>query len=185
MEAAQKSSGRTYGLVLVGLVAGGALALWALGQTWVTAQVTEGDLPEQIVTLSGSAIYPVSAAAAWVAIASIAAIVAVSGKGRIAVGAVILAASAGMGVAALAFPLSSQVQRVSAAYTTAPEVTATTSSAWIAVAVATVLTGVCGITVLIAGPSWRSLSSKQSGSAPRKTSDWEALDRGEDPTILA
>lgn len=175
-------SGRSYLVTSVVLIAAAALAIWALGQVWVSAQVRDSDLPVQMVDVTGSSLYPASLAAAWVTLAAVAAIVATRGRLRSAVAIVVMVCAAGIGMAAIAFPLSSHIELISGNYQTNQDVSVSVTSYWVFVAVAAVLVAGCAISALMFGSAWRSLSARQSGATARKNSTWDALDRGEDPT---
>ncbi len=184
---------RELGAAVLGLVAAGALALIAGGQTWARVVVERSaPLPPVESTLTGGEAVPLVPAAGLVLLASAVALLAVRGVARVAVG--LLAAVAGgvlvrSGLRALAGGVDTGDLR-------AAEVDLT--SAWpVLAAVAGALAIATGGLVVVRGRSWPGMgrryeragaeSAPRSEGAERTDEDraqdaWKALDRGEDPT---
>lgn len=181
-EPARSVGARLYGPVVVLLLVAAAAAVWALQQVWVMAEVREPGLPVEAVSLTGAQLYPGSLASAWVALASVAAIVALGGRWRRGVGVVVLVCAAGVLIAAIAFPITSHIESVSGSYTTNPEITAVAASWWLIIAVSGLLIALCALTTIGFSGTWRKLSARQGRSAAKPRNSWDALDRGEDPT---
>ena len=61
------------------------------------------------------------------------------------------------------------------------------SAWWLIATVSGLALMVCGLLALVEGPSWPRLGARYSrpsaGAAPSAAATWDALDRGEDPTI--
>lgn len=155
------------------------VALWSLSQAWVLASSPSG-FGQQAITVSGSSLYPVSVAGAWLGLALIVGVIATSGGFRRAIGIAICVAAIAVIVGPISFFFASEAELATASARVAATDAARTSS-W-------VMTGACGLVIFATGlvvwsraRSWRSLSSRQSGSRPAVT-PWEALDRGDDPT---
>ena len=180
--ATDRRSKRMYPTVLLLLVAASGLGVWALGQVWVTSTVVLPGMPAQAETATGSQLYPAATAGAWFALACVAALVATKGRGRFVVGALIVIAAAAVLTSVIAFPLTADVEFASSSFKSAANLTVTTAAWWILVAAAGLVIAGCGVVTLIFGRGWRSLSSRQGANTTRELSDWEKLDRGQDPT---
>lgn len=176
-------AGRELGGTLVLGVVAGAVLLWASGRPWATVpggrltgrQLTELPYALGLVGLAGSV--AVLAAGRWL---------------RPVVGALLVLAGAGAGVAtsrAWRHPRAGAVGTFSTHPLPGTAHLATTG--WPAVSlVAAVLLAVVGVLVLSRGRRWPGMGRRYEapGAArtrPRdpETAAWEALDRGEDPTV--
>lgn len=175
-------SRRTYPVVLVCLLLSAGISVWVLQRTWVTSSVTEPGLPIETETVTGATLYPASVAGAWLALACVVAIVATRGRWRSVVGVMVLLAAIATMVAAVAFPLTASIEFASTSLSSRPNLQVTTSSWWLVTGLCAVAIFACGIAVLRWSSQWRSLSSKQAGTASPELSDWEKLDRGLDPS---
>lgn len=202
---AARPAGRRLALALLAL--GGVGLTAASAQTWVYLEADDGLVVAEIA-VSGSSLAPLTAAAGIVSLASVLAVLAVRGWLRRLVALVVLALSgtALLQVLVVAVDQTGQARRwwrveVGAL---ADEAQATTTG-WVAVAVVGVLATMAGaVIVLVRGANWSGLSSRyesphrptpsragRSGSASGTSSSparaqadaWQALDRGEDPTV--
>jgi uncharacterized membrane protein (TIGR02234 family) len=184
---------RELGAAVVGVVAAGALALIAGGQTWARVVAERpAPLPPVESTLSGGEAVPLVPAAGLVLLAAAVALLAVRGIARVAVG--LLAAVAG-GVLVWS-GLRTLGGGVDTGDVRATDVDLT--AAWpVLAAVAGVLAIAAGGLVVVRGRSWPGMGRRYeragaetpsgTGRAERTDEDraqdaWKALDRGEDPT---
>ena len=164
---------RAYGLALVLLGAGGVGLLLAYGLTWATVDVAllpGSDAALSSVDVSGRELQPAAAAAGWVALASVAGIVATRSWGRTLVAGIgLLAGLAGLwGAVAVAV---------------APPAGAV-GWAWLLAALAgAVVVGAAGWT-LVRGRGWPAMGRRYERRAKgrREISAWDAQDLGRDPT---
>lgn len=169
-----------YLVTLVVLIAAAALALWSLAQPWVSGLTSNG-FADRTVEVTGSQLYPVSAAGCWLALACVLAIVASSGRARRVVAAVLVISAAAVLVAPIAFFASTEAELLTEAAEVAAR-DAVRTSMWLVTGVAGLLILACAAVIWVRGSGWRSLSGRQSNTSTRKESSWELLDRGEDPT---
>lgn len=172
-------SSRDYVVTVVVEVVACIVAMWSLSQPWVTASTTTG-FGQQEVTVSGSSVYPLSVAGAWVALALVVAVIATAGSLRRVLGGAIAIAGVAVVVGPVSFLLASEVELATASARVATT-DATRTSLWIMTLACGIVVIVAGIVVSMRGAAWRSLSKRQSGAKPAST-PWEALDRGDDPT---
>ncbi|NQU36411.1 MAG: Trp biosynthesis-associated membrane protein [Actinobacteria bacterium] len=170
-----------YGMTLVGLILGGVGALWSLTQPWASEVVSNGFTNEE-VAISGASLYPVGLAGAWVALASVVAIVATSGRVRQVFGVVVLASAAAVLAAPLLYLILDEIV-VGTDLGEPQSAAGARTSWWIVTLVSGVLIAAAGITTMVRGSRWRRLSARQDGQKSKaEVSDWDALDHGEDPT---
>jgi hypothetical protein len=159
---------REYVGVLVLLVGAGVTALVASGATWQELP-SSSPLPVVPEAVSGARAAPEVRAAALVALAASLAVLATGRRGRLVVGVLV----AGTGIAAT----------VGAA-----GAFATATTAWPAVAAlgSALLLVLAGSLVAVRGGRWPTMGSRYQPSERRAEttrSTWDALDRGEDPTV--
>lgn len=199
---------RERGLALGLLAAGGALVLAAAAAGWVVATASAEGLPAVSVEVTGGAAAPALPALGLLALAGVVGVVATRGRLRRVVGGALAAAGAAVVVVAVSTgrspvataraPLAEQLG------VDAVEPTAVTSSAWWLVAVLgglLVLGG--GALSALRGHRWSALSARygaagraddgrvdagspddgRAGRAAGPAQAWDALDRGEDPTL--
>jgi len=193
------SDRREMAVAVVGLAAGGGLALSAGGQTWLTATVARPEpLPPVTEQLTGSELAPLVPAGGLVLLAAAVALVAVRGAGRVLVG--LLAAVAGgvlgwSGLRTLLTDADVTAAGVVGSGTPGSTLTADVSGAWpVLVLVAGLLAVAAGLLTVLRGSSWPGMGRRYerpaATAAPvrRRTDEdraldaWRALDRGEDPT---
>jgi uncharacterized membrane protein (TIGR02234 family) len=187
-------------VAVVGLAAGGGLALSAGGQTWLTATVARPEpLPPVTEQLTGSELAPLVPAGGLVLLAAAVALVAVRGAGRVLVG--LLAAVAGgvlgwSGLRTLLTDADVTAAGVVGSGTPGSTLTADVSGAWpVLVLVAGLLAVAAGLLTVLRGSGWPGMARRYerpaaAAAAParRQTDEdraldaWRALDRGEDPT---
>lgn len=197
------SPGRRFAGVVVSLLAASVGVLVAYGATWVMAVVpifAGGDAaggPGRAVTLTGRELAPLGAAVGWVGLAAIAALLATRTWGRRVTGAVVVLAGGAAGVTGIAFALTDVASGGAGAFVSAAlgeeaasQATEVSITAWWVVAVlAGLLMLACGLLALAEGPAWPRLGARYSRPDAAVTtasaaSAWDALDRGEDPTLV-
>ena len=189
---------RRFTLVLVLLLAASAGVLLAYGASWATVAVPvfAGGVdagPGRDVVLTGRDLAPLGAAMGWVGLAAVAALLATRTWGRRVTGAIVVVAGGSAGVIAVTFGLTEVASGGSGAFIEAALGTGNqptdvaTSGWWAAAAIAGLVMVACGMAAVIAGPSWPKLGARYSrgtpSGAPSAAATWDALDRGEDPTV--
>lgn len=181
---------RSYRSALVLLALGSALILVAFAMTWAWAVVplaTGVDDAVREQSLSGAAVLPAAAAAGWLCLAGLAAVVATRGWARIVVAVVVLLASLGIAAGSLVFAVvpSVLVEQAMAADPGSGRLIGLTATGWWAAALlGSALVAYASCWTLLRGRSWPSLGARyeRSRAAAPATSAWDALDKGEDPT---
>ena len=164
---------RAHGLALVLLGAGGVGLLLAYGLTWATVDVSllpGSDAAVSTDDVTGRDLYPGAAAAGWVALASVAGIVATRSWGRSVVAGIgLLAGLAGVGGAV--------------AFAVAPADGAS-GPAWMAAAAAGLVVVTAAAWTLARGRGWPVMGGRyeRRAKARREVSAWDAQDLGRDPT---
>ena len=187
---------RLYGPIVLGILAAGALALFAVTRAWATATVRTPGVPIDRVQASGADGAPVLVILAIVVVAAGLAVVASGGWVRQLVGLTIAAIAAWAAVRALSLDMAgapiARALRESPANLGAvhpvPEV-----SSWPVVAtVAFGLAALLGLGVVLFGRQWPRMGSRYerpaSGAAKpaellEEADVWRALDDGRDPTL--
>ena len=154
------------------LTAGALMVLIAGSMTWSVVTVPmldDAGGPVRNESLSGSNLAPLAAAAAWVALAAVLAVLATKSWGRVAVGVVVLAA----GVLIIFSSVSGGID--------------SNSNLWWVLAVAGgVAIGCAGGAILQRGRRWPGLGRRYEapeGSnvlAVRQMMPWDAIDRGQE-----
>jgi uncharacterized membrane protein (TIGR02234 family) len=168
---------------------GSALVLLAVSRAWVSAELAAAaPLPSRPFRLSGTELAPGTRALGVVGLAGVAALPATRKSGRVLVGLLIAAAGVGI-VAVLARTMLDPAAAISRADVKSHAYFAATPGLgpWPYVALlGAVLLAVAGVLVVVRGRSWAAMSTRYDAPAERtsttETSQWEALDRGEDPT---
>lgn len=167
------------------LVLAGAALLVATAGPWLTGVVPRpAPLPDELLERTADDVAPAVRALGLVVLAAAPALLAVRGRGRPVLGALVVAAGAGALVAALR-PLLDPTG-VSG---TGADLSAT-ARPWLAAAGAA-LAVLGGLLVVVRGRGWPGLGRRYEAPAARREAPdpaadgaaaWEALDRGEDPT---
>jgi uncharacterized membrane protein (TIGR02234 family) len=190
---------RLYAPIVLGLLAAGSLALFAVTRSWATATVRTPGVPIDRVQSSGADAAPVLVALAIVVIAAALAVVASGGWLRQLVGLVIASVAACAAVRALSVDIAGAPMARAVLDSPAnlgsvhlvPRV-----SAWPVVAgIAFVIAAVLGLLVVLFGRQWPRMGSRYdraSATAAAPTAQpadlddadvWRALDDGRDPTL--
>lgn len=194
--------GRRFAGVLLVLAAASLGVLVSYGATWVVALIpvfagsADQAAPAREIALSGRDLAPLGAAMGWVGLAAIAALLATRTWGRRVTGAVVLLAGGAAGVTGVAFGLTEVATGGGGTFVaaalgeeSAAGATSVSISAWWVLAILSGLAMLaCGLLALLEGPAWPRLGARYSrpdaaASAPSAAAAWDALDRGEDPTI--
>lgn len=166
--------------VLLACAAGGVLVLWSTGRTWVVEAAAGSLGGARTVSHTGAALMPWLTALGWVALAGTGAMLATRRVGRIVIGSLLVASGLGVlaGVGHLRFGVPGA------------------RNTWPLLCVAGALLLLAGGWQTIRhGGAWPVMGSRyERPTGPtadqphRSTADvdmWNALDRGEDPTIAA
>lgn len=188
---------------LLGLVVSSLLVIAGFSLPWAsaTAPLVQGiNYAQAEVVFTGRELFALAAVMGWVGLAALAGLLATRGWGRVAVGAVVLVAGLITSISAIRFGADPQTSLAAAA--TDRLVSGASDSGglgqwartpWWAVG----LVGGLGLLasgglILVRGRTWPGLNRRyertataQSGAAGPISSltAWDALDRGEDPTI--
>jgi hypothetical protein len=196
-------SGRRFATVLLVLLMASVGVLIAYSATWVVADVpvfagSDGQgSPAREIALTGRDLVPLGSAMGWVGLAAIAALLATRTWGRRVTGAAVLLAGGVAGVTGVGFAFTEVASGGGGAFVEAAlgartdaVPTSVSVSAWWALAIVSGLALMaCGLLALLEGPAWPRLGARYARStvdaAPSAAATWDALDRGEDPTLLA
>jgi uncharacterized membrane protein (TIGR02234 family) len=187
------------GVAVVGCLVGAALVLFASSATWARTEVrdaaTAGGRAAGAalgVSLGGGDLVPAVSALGLVGLAAAVALVATRGVGRRVVG--VLVAAAGVGVVVLAAriglapggPVRAARQVVDLAPSGRPAIgrVRLTAAPWAAVLGGVAFAG-AGLTAAVFGARWPGMGGRYQTRAPRPLDDWEAIERGQDPTAVA
>ncbi|MEO6604576.1 MAG: Trp biosynthesis-associated membrane protein [Aeromicrobium sp.] len=181
---------------MLGTLAAGGLALFALGRTWANSKVVAEGLTADKVSATGSDAHPLAAALAVVIVASALAILAASKRIRQAVG-VFTALVSLIAIWIIVFDgdsldgaITKAVEK-SPAFTGANHPDAISESIWSYVALAAfVVAVVLGVVTTRLASSWPTMSSRYDAPPVRPSAQatqddedmWKALDEGRDPT---
>jgi uncharacterized membrane protein (TIGR02234 family) len=175
---------------LVAGLLGGALALLVAGRRWAAATVTAPTGTRLHVAASGRALAPALPALGVAALALTLAVLAARGPLRRLVG--LLLVVVGGATVAVSVAARGAADRVLAerAFGTAVTVVHAPVAGWwlLAVASGLLMTGAGALTVTL-GRHWPSMGSRYDAPRSRRTaadpdaSAWDALDRGDDPTV--
>lgn len=158
----------------------------AYGLTWAVADVpllagAGGTSREQ--ALSGRDLYPAAAAAGWVALATVAAVIATRSWGRILVAVVGLVAGVAGIVAAVLFA-ADPVGAVTGSLDVADAVVRSRAAGWLLAVVGGLLVVAGAAWTVLGGRAWPGLGSRHERRtrSTRELSAWDAQDAGQDPT---
>ena len=187
------TSRRAFVAVLTTCVVAGVVVLVAAGRTWGRASLTTVTGAVDRVSVSGSGAEPALPALAIALLVLAVGLIAARGWLRRVVGLIVV--SVGAAIVALAVASRSDVAHALArrafavAHTTVP----THTSGWaVLAAIAGVLAVGCGALTVVFGTRWPALGARYDAAGARgarrdkstaTTSEWDALDRGEDPTV--
>jgi len=176
--------------VVLGLLAAGAVALFAVTRAWASATVRTPGLPSDHVSVSGIDAAPILAGLAVVVVAGGLAVVAAGGWFRQIVGLLIAAIAGFAALRALTLDAGGAALGRALADSPAflggvrPEV-AHAPWSWVA-ASAFAVACVLGVVVVVRGRGWARMSARyerDSGADAADEADlWRAQDRGQDPT---
>ena len=187
---------RLYGPIVLGTLAAGGLAFFALGRTWASSNVVAEGLTADRVAATGTDAHPLGAALAVVVVASSLAILAASRRVRQTVGG-FTALVALVGIWVIVFNGDAPDGAITAAVEKSPAFTgsnhpdALQETAWSYVALAGfVVAALLGALTMRFAPSWPTMGSRYDAppvrSSAQQTQDdndmWKALDEGRDPT---
>ena len=187
------TSRRGYLAVLAGCLISGVVVLIAAGRVWGRAALTTVTGSVDHVSASGHAAEPALPALAIALLVLTAGIIAARGWLRRIVGLIVV--SVGASVVALAVAARSDVASELEHRTFAvarSSVPAHTSGWAVVTAIAGLLAVLCGALTVLVGARWPALGARydaagargrQGDSDVRAMSEWDALDRGEDPTV--
>jgi uncharacterized membrane protein (TIGR02234 family) len=196
----RRVGGRELAAVAGVCAVGGGMVLFAVGQTWLRlTAVRPAPLTDVVVPLSGRSLEPLVAGLGIVGLAGVVGLLATRRWGRLAVAAVLtlsgLAILAGA-LTRLAAPGSAEVHDLlvgsgrSAGVDPGAVVTATAYPAWaVLAAVGGLLLALGGLAALVRSRRWPTMSARYetpAARADRPRTDaavWDALDRGDDPTV--
>lgn len=182
------SSRRGFVLVLTGCVAAGAVVLVAAGRVWRHADLVAATGARVSINVTGHTAEPALPALAIALIVMAGALLAARSWIRRVVGLITVV----IGGAVIALAVASRTDATNELRHRAFAVSRTagghTLSGW------AIVTIVCGLVAVVAGTltvalsaRWPALGSRYEAPAVRRTDhlagDWDALDRGEDPTL--
>lgn len=182
---------------------GAALVLMAVGRPWATVEVVGAGTPLS-ASLTGHDLAGPAAALGWAGLAGLAALVAVHGRARVAVGAALMAFGVGAGYDSVAGIRRARVLAVAEDKSNLTAVLSTNvhhSTWWAVCAAGGALLVAAGLLTVARGLRWPGLSDRyqppgrdgpaeadsghDAGGAAAEADPsrlWRSLDRGEDPT---
>jgi uncharacterized membrane protein (TIGR02234 family) len=178
---------------LAGSALGGAVVLMAAGRVWGRAALPTVTGSVDHVSATGHAAEPALPALAIALLVLTAGVIAARGWLRRIIGLIVV--SIGASVVALAFAARSDVaaelkhRAFAVAQTSVP---AHTSGWAVVTALAGALAVCCGALTMLVGARWPALGARYDAAGARgrpgdtdlrAMSEWDALDRGEDPTV--
>jgi len=175
-------------LVLLGCVAVGVVVLIAAGRVWRRADLVAATGAHVTARVTGHAAEPALPALAIALIVLAGGVLAARGWLRRVVGLIVVA----VGGAVVALAIASRADVANAitrqAFAVSDVSVGRSLSGWgILTLVAGALAALCGGVIVVVGSRWPALGSRYDAPAARRAdplaSDWEALDRGEDPTV--
>ena len=183
----------TLSRVVLGLLAAGAFALFAVTRAWASATVRTPGLPTDQVSVSGVDAAPILAGLAVVVVAAALGVVVAGGWLRQLIGLLIAGLAGFAALRALTLNVGGtalgRALRESPAYI--GEVTPQPDGAawpWLA-AVAFGVAAVLGVVVAVRGRAWPRLWARYERETPRTSATeadddlWRAQDEGQDPTL--
>lgn len=185
MSGPSRSATRQYVVVLMTIVAGSALAWWAVSGAWIVVEESllgdaQGSLAQAVSqqTLGASALAPAAAAMPIVGFAGVAGIIGSRGIIRRLVGLLVVLAGLVLAWSGAQAALSLQVGEV----VSDGEIVSVGLAFPIAAAVAGLALIAGGAAVVLRGHLWPHLGANYERSTNRPRDAWEAMDHGVDPT---
>ncbi len=179
------SGRRGYAIALFALTVAALVAYIAAGATWVTA--TLDDLAGGTERATGRDLLPVAGALPLLALAGLVGIIATRGRVRAIVGGFLLVAG---GVAAVWVLTSGALDDWRADPARASAATEVSAGPIAATTLAALVVAAVGVATMARGSGWPSMGSKYETAARRDRrpsttpqATWDAIDRGEDPTV--
>jgi uncharacterized membrane protein (TIGR02234 family) len=188
----------TFAAALLGLIVGGALALFASGRGWQTVTAHRArPLADDVLDVSGRTLHPAVTGLAVVALAGVVGILATRGMARRIIGAVLVVAGAIVGWDAVTALQAISPEHARTLLRDAQTgvgldpgqaVTVAVHPIWpVLAAVGGVLIVLGGALTIACGAAWKGLSGRyehpQPAAGPQPDARlWSALDRGIDPT---
>lgn len=180
---------------VLGLLAAGAMALFAVTRVWASANIRTPGLPTDQVSVSGIDAAPILAGLAVVIVAAALGVVAAGGWLRQLIGLLIAAVAGFAAIRALTLDAGgatlSRAVTDSPAYIGGVDLNPSVDSAvwpWLA-AVAFAIACALGVVVALRGRAWPRMSARYEREKPAATHPtgeadlWRAQDEGQDPTL--
>ena len=182
------SSRRGLLYVLGGCAAAGALVLIAAGRVWRQADLVSATGARVAVHVTGHAAEPALPALGIALVVMAGAVIAARGWLRRVVGVVTVVIGGAVVALAVVSRTDAAKELRHQAFGVSNAAVGSTLSSW---AIVTILAGlvavVAGAVTVAVGQRWPAMGSRYEAPAVRRTDnlagDWDALDRGEDPTV--
>lgn len=188
---------REIGIAVSACLVGATLTLVAIGQPWVQVTVAQpAPLPSSHLAMSGRLLAPLAAAGGGVGLAGVVAIIAARRWSRVVIGVLLVLAGAAV-VASFPSTGTDAVRRSVSLAERVPNIAISGSTAtvvrtgWsLAATTGGVLMAGAGALTVVRGRHWPVMGDRYDAPAGPKpvvpaaseTAQWDALDRGEDPT---
>jgi hypothetical protein len=175
-------------VVLATCIGAGAIVLIAAGRVWRRADLVAATGQHVAVHVTGHAAEPALPALGIALVVMAGAVLAARGWLRRVVGLVAVAIGGAVVALAVAARTDAADELRHQAFAVSHAVVAESLSAWaIVTIVAGVAAVVAGSVTVVLGTGWPSMGARYDAPAARRTEDlagdWEAQDRGEDPTV--
>jgi len=175
-------------IVLAACVGAGAVVLIAAGRVWRQAALVAATGQRVSVHVTGHSAEPALPALGIALVVMAGAVVAGRGWLRRLVGLVTVVIGGAVVALAIASRTDAARELRHQAFAVSHAAVGSSLSSW---AIVTIVAGViavaAGTATVVVGPGWPALGSRYEAPAVRRTDDlagnWEALDRGEDPTV--
>lgn len=187
------TSRRAFLVVLGGCIAAGVVVLIAAGRTWGRAAFTTVTGSVDRVSVTGHGAEPALPALAIALLVLTAGLIAARGWIRRVVGMMVVAVGAAVVALAVASRSDVSAELVHRAFAVADTTVPARTSGWAVVsALAGAVAVVCGALTVLVGARWPALGARYDAAGARgarrdpgshTVSEWDALDRGEDPTV--
>lgn len=175
-------------VVLVACIGAGAVVLIAAGRVWRSANLVAATGQRVSAHVTGHTAEPALPALAIALIVMAGAVVAARGWLRRIVGLVTVVVGGALVALAVASRTDAARELRRQAFAVSHATVSPSLSGWAIVTIIGGLTAVvAGAVTVVLGPGWPALGSRYDAPAVRRTDDlageWDALDRGEDPTV--